>query len=144
RTRAWQFAFGGLVAIVIDRIKIANSLRFIFGYIGLALIATVGFVLDAGQLFPGPWALWPLLGFALVLLAAPQEPEETPQKWSVPHILSNRAFGWVGDHAYGLSLALAVTHFLPGTAGSRSSGCSWRCRYFCYRSCTGRGDAPIY
>src|SRR5690625_576576 len=104
RTRAWQFAFGGLVAIVIDRIKIANSLRFIFGYIGLALIATVGFVLDAGQLFPGPWALWPLLGFALVLLAAPQEPEETPQKWSVPHILSNRAFGWVGDHAYGLYL----------------------------------------
>lgn len=104
RTRAWQFAFGGLIAIVIDRLSVGNSLRFVFGYIGLALIVSVGFVLDAGQLFPGPWALWPLLGFALVLLAAPKEPEHAPQRLSVPYILSNRAFAWVGDHAYGLYL----------------------------------------
>src|SRR5699024_5280379 len=28
RTRAWQFAFGGLIAIVIDRLSVGNSLRF--------------------------------------------------------------------------------------------------------------------
>src|SRR5699024_11296363 len=70
RTRAWLFAFGGLVAIVLDRIKIANSLRFIFGFIGLALIATVGFLLVAVHLFPRLCSLWSLHVFSLYLISS--------------------------------------------------------------------------
>lgn len=104
RTRVWQFAFGGLLAIVIDRIRLQAQSRFILGYVGLILIITVGFVLDGADLFPGLWALWPLLGFALVLISAPDKVEELPHRWSAPKVLSNRLFDWIGDHAYGLYL----------------------------------------
>src|SRR5699024_9234757 len=50
------------------------------------------------------WALWPLLGFAFVLLAAPNNAEEATERGTVPHFLSNRFFGWIGDHAYALYL----------------------------------------
>lgn len=103
-TRVWQFAFGGLLAIVVDRIRVPRNIRFVLGYLGLLLIVSVGFVLDGADLFPGPWALWPLLGFALVLLAAPGSSDEAPHKWSAPKLLSNRFFNWIGDHAYGLYL----------------------------------------
>ena len=104
RTRVWQFAFGGLLAIVIDRIYLSTGIRFVFGYLGLFAVVSVGFILNGAQLFPGPWALWPLLGFAFVLLAAPNNGEEATERGTVPHFLSNRFFGWIGDHAYGLYL----------------------------------------
>lgn len=104
RTRVWQFAFGGLLALLIDRIQFSTRTRFVLGYLGLLSIAIVGFVLDGSQHFPGPLALWPLLGFALVLLAAPNTGEQAAEPWSAPRLLSNRVFAWIGDHAYGLYL----------------------------------------
>ena len=104
RTRLWQFAFGGLLAIVIDRIRLATTTRFVVGYLGLASVVVVGFILDGAQMFPGPWALWPLLGFAFILLAAPADSEGPVEKGSAPSVLSNRACAWIGDHAYGLYL----------------------------------------
>lgn len=104
RTRTWQFAFGGLLALVIDRIRLSGRVRFILGYFGLALIIGVGFVLDGGQLFPGVWALWPLFGLAAILLAAPHDQDLPPTVGSVPKLLSSRFFSWVGDHSYGLYL----------------------------------------
>src|SRR5699024_11866508 len=76
RTRVWQFAFGGLLALLIDRIQFGPKTRMVLGYAGLLSILLVGFVLDGGQHFPGPLALWPLLGFALVLLAAPPKADQ--------------------------------------------------------------------
>lgn len=104
RTRAWQFAFGGLLAIFVDRIHLSSKIRFVLGYIGLGLILSVGFVLNGAELFPGPWALWPLAGFGLVLLGAPGSAEDSPHKWSAPKLLSNPVFNWIGDHAYALYL----------------------------------------
>lgn len=104
RTRVWQFAFGGLLALVIDRIQLTQTTRFVMGYIGLASVIAVGFVLDGAQMFPGPWALWPLAGFALILLAAPTNSQESATKGAAPSVLSNRVFAWIGDHAYGLYL----------------------------------------
>ena len=104
RTRVWQFAFGGLLALLIDRIQFSSKIRFVFGYIGLLSIAAVGFVVDGAQHFPGPLALWPLLGFALILLAAPNDDSQGAERWSAPRLLSNRFFAWIGDHAYGLYL----------------------------------------
>src|SRR5699024_7098273 len=104
RTRVWQFAFGGLIAVVVDRIRLSQAWRFWIGHLGLILTISVGFVLEAAALFPGPWALWPLLGFAFVLLSAPATGDEPPQRWSAARLLSSRFFSWIGDHAYGLYL----------------------------------------
>lgn len=104
RTRVWQFAFGGLLALLIDRIRFSSKTRFILGYIGLASIVLVGFVVDGAQHFPGPLALWPLLGFALILIAAPSTATHHAEPGSAPRLMSNRFFAWIGDHAYGLYL----------------------------------------
>lgn len=104
RTRVWQFAFGGLLALLIDRIRFSSKTRFVLGYIGLASIVLVGFVVDGAQHFPGPLALWPLLGFALILVAAPSTAAHDAEPGSVPRFMSNRFFAWIGDHAYGLYL----------------------------------------
>ncbi|MFD6814881.1 acyltransferase family protein [Enteractinococcus coprophilus] len=104
RTRVWQFAFGGLLALLIDRIRLSSTVRFVLGYVGLLSIALVGFLVDGAQHFPGPLALWPLFGFAFVLLAAPDTADQEAEPWSAPHLLSNRVFAWIGDHAYGLYL----------------------------------------
>src|SRR5699024_832517 len=72
-TRLWQLAFGGLVAIVIDHLRLAKGLRFVLGWLGLFMVVSTGFLFDGGQQFPGSLALWPLLGLAFVLAAAAQD-----------------------------------------------------------------------
>jgi peptidoglycan/LPS O-acetylase OafA/YrhL len=103
-TRAWQLAFGGLLALAGGTIRLPQPLRGIGGWLGLALIVSCGFVLDGGQLFPGPWALWPILGVTLVLISAGPEGGNNDPTWSATRFLSNKVFAWIGDHAYGLYL----------------------------------------
>lgn len=104
RTRVWQFAFGGLLALLIDRIRFARKTRFVLGYVGLASIVLVGFAVDGAQHFPGPLALWPLLGFAFILLAAPSTAAHDAEPGTAPRLMANRFFAWIGNHAYGLYL----------------------------------------
>lgn len=102
RTRMWELAFGGLLALLGSRLLLPRSWRGAAGAAGLALIILCGFVLDGAELFPGPAALWPLLGLALVLAAAPA-PDQGEPPASV-RLLSTRPFGWVADQAYALYL----------------------------------------
>lgn len=101
-TRLWQLAFGGLVAIVIDHLRLAKGLRFVLGWVGLFMVVSTGFLFDGGQQFPGPLALWPLLGLAFVLFAAAQD--ETTERGSVTQLLDNKVFNWIGDYSYALYL----------------------------------------
>ena len=101
-TRLWQLAFGGLLAIVIDHLRLASGLRLVLGWLGLFMVVSTGFIFDGGQQFPGPLALWPLLGLAFVLCAAPQDGE--PGRASVTRLLNNRVFNWIGDYSYALYL----------------------------------------
>lgn len=103
-TRAWQLAFGGLLALAGGTLRLPRPLRGTAGWVGLALIVSCGFVLDGAQLFPGPWALWPLVGLTLVLIAAGPEGGNNDPKGTATHFLSNRGLAWIGDHAYGLYL----------------------------------------
>lgn len=103
-TRAWELAFGGLLALAGGTLRLPSWLRMPAGWVGIALIVTCGFVLDGAQLFPGPWALWPLAGFTLVLLSAGPAGGDKDPVWSAPRFLSNRPLAWIGDHAYGLYL----------------------------------------
>lgn len=101
-TRLWQLAFGGLLAIVIDHLRLAAGLRLVLGWLGLFMVVSTGFLFDGGQQFPGPLALWPLLGLAFVLLAAPQD--GTAGRGTVTHLLDNKIFNWIGDYSYALYL----------------------------------------
>lgn len=101
-TRAWQLALGALIAIGGSAIKLPKPLRMPAGWIGLALIVSCGFVLDGAQLFPGPWALWPVGGLALILLSTNDTAGTAPG--SAHRFLSNKPLAWIGDHAYGLYL----------------------------------------
>ncbi|WOO98679.1 acyltransferase family protein [Micrococcus terreus] len=103
-TRAWQLAFGALLALSISRLRITGSWRKVAGWLGILLIVSCGFVLDGAQLFPSPWALWPLLGLALVLISAgPAGGHEDPTGYAT-RFLASPLFAWIGDRAYSLYL----------------------------------------
>ncbi len=68
--RFWELGIGVLLGIVLPMIKIPDALRAVLAWIGLGLITTCGFFVDGGQLFPGPWTLWPVIGTVLVILGA--------------------------------------------------------------------------
>lgn len=103
-TRAWQLAFGGLLALASGTIRLPEPLRAPAGWLGLVLIVTCGFFLDGAQVFPGPWALWPLAGFTLVLISAGPRGGNHDPIWSATRFLSNKPLAWIGNHAYGLYL----------------------------------------
>ena len=103
-TRAWQLAFGGLLALVGGSIRLPRRFRAPAGWLGLALIISAGFLLDGAQLFPGPWALWPLAGLTLVLISAGPHGGDKDPRTTATRFLSNKPLAWIGDHAYGLYL----------------------------------------
>ncbi|WP_460690823.1 acyltransferase family protein [Nesterenkonia suensis] len=105
-TRAWELAFGGLLALLAVRMRIPPRWQGPTAWLGLGLIVSCGLVLDGASLFPGPWALWPLLGLALVLAAA-QSRADSPAPSTGPaplRLLASRPLAWTGDLAYGLYL----------------------------------------
>src|SRR5699024_4076106 len=103
-TRAWQLAFGGLLALAGGTIRLPKPLRATAGWLGLAMVITTGIIFDGAQQFHGPWALYPLLGLTLVLISAgPTGGHHDPQH-TATRFLSNKPLAWIGDHAYGLYL----------------------------------------
>lgn len=101
--RVWELAFGALLALLGSRLSAPRPLRVFAGWFGVALIVTCGLVLDGGQLFPGPWAMWPLLGLALVLVSTSADEPEGP-RYGAARLLVNPVFAFIGDVAYGLYL----------------------------------------
>ena len=95
--RLWELAVGAVLALVGPHV-LPRVVRPVAGWIGVALVVSCGLVLDGGALFPGPWALWPLGGFVLIMLA------EHPARWGVTQVLQLRPFAWVGDISYSLYL----------------------------------------
>ncbi|MGO1182479.1 MAG: acyltransferase family protein [Micrococcaceae bacterium] len=104
RTRLWQLAFGGILALMGARLSLHRDLRFAGGWLGFALIATCGFVLNGANLFPGPYAMWPLLGLALVMASASPDGDDPDTRLSAARILSHSAFDRLGRYSYGLYL----------------------------------------
>lgn len=103
-TRAWQLAFGGLLALAGGAIRLPRRLRAPAGWLGLGLIVSCGFFLNGGQMFPGPWAFWPLAGLTLVMISAGPKGGNNDPRNTATYFLSNKVFSWIGDHAYGLYL----------------------------------------
>lgn len=72
-TRAWELALGALVAMLPTgtlTARLPRTARELGAVLGLGLILGATLLLDASAQFPGPWALVPTVGTALVILLA--------------------------------------------------------------------------
>ncbi|HEV2527951.1 MAG TPA: acyltransferase family protein [Thermomicrobiales bacterium] len=98
-TRAWEFAFGGLLALGIDRIRLPRRLAVPVGWLGVIGLLLCGVLIDAGQVFPGFLALWPATCAALILIAG-----TTGVRGAADGLLSSRPMAWVGDLSFSLYL----------------------------------------
>ncbi|WP_199432524.1 acyltransferase family protein [Qaidamihabitans albus] len=98
-TRIWEFALGGLLALVIDAIALPRALRIALGWLGVAGLVLCGLVLQIGTVFPGYAALWPTLSASLVLLAG-----ATGSRIGADRLLSSRPLEYLGNISYALYL----------------------------------------
>ncbi|WP_344060921.1 acyltransferase family protein [Microbacterium pumilum] len=70
-TRLWELGLGALMAgLVLRGLRLPGVLGAVAGWIGLALVVGSGWFVDGAQAFPGPLALIPVLGAALVIAAS--------------------------------------------------------------------------
>ncbi|MEJ6019450.1 acyltransferase family protein [Corynebacterium sp. H113] len=95
--RLWELCLGGLLVLHQSRLTVSSTASRILAPLGLVMVISTGFFFDGGQLFPGPWALWPLLGAAFVIIAGGQ-PGFTTRVLSSPPML------FFGEIAYALYL----------------------------------------
>lgn len=102
-TRFWELGFGAVLALLLTRIRIPARASTIMGWLGLSMILSTGFIFNGAELFPGLWALWPLVGFALILISAPSGTTNT-RGWTAVRLLSTAPLLRVGDLAYSLFL----------------------------------------
>lgn len=95
-TRAWEFCVGALVALIPQRRMSSRAAASAFQGLGVAIIVASAFVIDAGTLFPGYAALFPVAGAALAI-----------RYGSINHslrLLNNRIAVHIGDISYSLYL----------------------------------------
>jgi peptidoglycan/LPS O-acetylase OafA/YrhL len=97
--RVWEFALGGLVAIVLPELRLPLAVRIGFGWLGLAAVLSCGVLLNVSTVFPGYAALWPTCGAALIIIAG-----QTQSRFAADRILSWSLFGYVGKISYALYL----------------------------------------
>lgn len=98
-TRVWEFALGGLLALLIDRIHLGPALRAVLGWVGALGLVACGAVLSVGQAFPGYAALWPT-GCAVAVIVA----GSTGSRWSSGTLLSSRPAAYLGRLSFSLYL----------------------------------------
>lgn len=98
-TRMWELTLGGLLALLVagdGRFRVPRALQPTLAFAGVAMVVSTGFLLDGADLFPGPWALWPLGGAALVILGGGTGP--------MSRVLGSAPMRGLGDIAYALYL----------------------------------------
>ncbi len=101
-TRIWEFALGGLLALLIDRVALPRPVALILGWAGVVGVAVCGMVLRVGSVFPGYWALWPTLAATLVIAAG-----TSGSAFGADRLLGSRPLVYLGN----LSFALYLWHW---------------------------------
>lgn len=134
QTRAWELLFGSMTAyfliyknklsIEINQIisfqakpiaymQATNNIKNIQSLLGIALITASILILDKEKIFPGWWALMPVLGTVLIILAG-------PQAWLNRAVLSNPILIWLGLISFPLYLwhwpLLSLAHIFESEA----------------------------
>jgi hypothetical protein len=102
-TRAWEFAGGALIAVVLDQrlVKVAEpkDRNFIWFYAGVALMLTSIFGFTNDTPFPSFWAAVPTLGAMLAIFGGQSTHRMMPRWW-----LSLAPVQTLGDISYSLYL----------------------------------------
>lgn len=98
--RIWEFALGGLTALLMPLIRLGDVQRRIGGWLALAAILSCGVLLNVSTVFPGYAALWPTLAGAAILICG----QGAPLRGSASALLAWRPFVWLGNISYGLYL----------------------------------------
>ncbi|MCW4459701.1 acyltransferase family protein [Microbacterium sp. MPKO10] len=103
-TRAWEFALGGLTAlVVVSRPGFVEAIpqraRAVLAWVGLAGIMVSAFVYTGDTPFPGYTALLPVLATVAVIVAHDPSPV-----WSPRRVLAVRPMQWLGDVSYSVYL----------------------------------------
>lgn len=99
--RAWELLAGVLAALLFSRLRMPMWLRTVSAVVGMLAIASCGVVLDGALLFPGPWALMPVVATLLLIAAGSGHPARTPAPL---RMLSGRLPVELGAIAYSLYL----------------------------------------
>lgn len=94
--RLWEFALGGLLAVVIDRVVLPGRLRVVLGWVGVVGLVSCGVVLQVSTVFPGWAALWPTGAALLVIVAG-----STGSRFGVDRLLSWKPLMGLGRVSYG-------------------------------------------
>lgn len=108
-SRAWELALGGVLAAATPLLlRVPTAVRALAGWVGVAVIVAACLLLTADSAFPGPWALAPVLGAALVIAGGMGGAART----LVP--LTNPLSVGIGNISYALYLwHFPVVVFLP-------------------------------
>ncbi|WP_245802266.1 acyltransferase family protein [Corynebacterium pacaense] len=93
-TRFWELGLGALCVLYAPRITLAFRVREILTGVGLVMVLTTGLIIDGAAMFPGPGALYPLIGACLIILGDGR----------VATFLASPLMRWLGDIAYPLYL----------------------------------------
>lgn len=93
-TRFWELGLGALFVLYAPQVILSARTKEIFGFVGLFMVLSTGFIMDGAQTFPGPPALYPLIGACLIILGDGR----------VSIFLSSHFMRWLGDIAYPLYL----------------------------------------
>src|SRR5699024_6554440 len=99
RTRVWEFGLGGLLLLIIYRIKLPESLSTIMGWSGLVILLSTGLLLDVENSFPGYIALLPVMAAVFRLVVG-----ENTSILGVERFLGSKLMVWLGGLSYGLYL----------------------------------------
>lgn len=116
--RLWELALGGVLALVVHRVRVPGAVATPLGWLGVAGLLSGGLVLDVTGTFPGWAALWPLLSASAVILAG-----TTATRWGASRLLGTSPLVAVG----GISYALYLVHWpilvlWLATSGSARAG----------------------
>jgi len=99
--RLWEPALGGVLALVVHRVRLPRWLRTTAGWLGLAALAACGAVIGDALPYPGVASLWPTSAAVLVVVAGAGGDGAPP--WA-NRLLGLRPLTWLGGHAYTLFL----------------------------------------
>ena len=95
-SRAWELSLGALLSFVPAQFTVPAKVSGFTAALGLVMITMTGIVISDSLAFPGPLALLPLGGAALIILSGNHNP--------VSGVLSSQPMTWLGNIAYPLYL----------------------------------------
>ena len=98
-TRMWEFSLGGILALLINNIRLNKVMSFFAGWLGVIGLISCGIVLQVSTVFPGYAALYPTLSAVLILIAGNQG-----GSFGVHGILGSKLFVKLGSLSYGIYL----------------------------------------